>query len=215
MATTNYGWNTPTVGGDENTWGGELNTLAQDIDTRVFTLQGETGERKLAGGVIASATPTLDIALPANWRAFRLVCTEIEPVASAVSLLMRLSFDGGATYKAGASDYAYAGLGVIGAASSPFNSTAAAAVVLNSGGFSIAGGQNPGLEMFIQTPVSPGYYTVGRWVLDLADTTGVDGIFQGRGRCLTSSSRATNMRLLFGAGNIASARWALYGISGF
>ena len=34
MATSNYGWNTPTVGADEDSWGDELNTLAQAVQAR-------------------------------------------------------------------------------------------------------------------------------------------------------------------------------------
>lgn len=33
MATTNYSWDQPTVGGDEDTWGTELNTTLEAIDT--------------------------------------------------------------------------------------------------------------------------------------------------------------------------------------
>lgn len=33
MATTNYGWNTPTVGGSENTWGTQLNQNWTALDT--------------------------------------------------------------------------------------------------------------------------------------------------------------------------------------
>lgn len=33
MATTNYGWNTPTVGGSENTWGTQLNSNWAALDT--------------------------------------------------------------------------------------------------------------------------------------------------------------------------------------
>lgn len=31
--TTNYGWTKPTVGGDDDTWGDELNTVIDSIDT--------------------------------------------------------------------------------------------------------------------------------------------------------------------------------------
>lgn len=40
--TTNYGWSKPTDGGDENTWGVELNTLFDAIDSEVHTVQVAT-----------------------------------------------------------------------------------------------------------------------------------------------------------------------------
>jgi len=47
MATTNYGWTLPTVGGSEDTWGDDLNTLWTDLDT-------------LLGGVSAAEFAILD-----------------------------------------------------------------------------------------------------------------------------------------------------------
>jgi hypothetical protein len=47
MATTNYGWTLPTVGGSEDTWGDDLNTLWTDLDT-------------LLGGVSATEFAILD-----------------------------------------------------------------------------------------------------------------------------------------------------------
>jgi hypothetical protein len=37
--TTNYGWTTPTVGGDPSTWGGILNTAIQSVDTSLHGVQ--------------------------------------------------------------------------------------------------------------------------------------------------------------------------------
>lgn len=46
-ATTNYSWNKPTVGGDEDAWGGYLNSNWDDLDT-------------LLGGVTATEFGHLD-----------------------------------------------------------------------------------------------------------------------------------------------------------
>ena len=37
--TTNYSWNKPTVGGDEDAWGGYLNGNWDDLDTTLKTVE--------------------------------------------------------------------------------------------------------------------------------------------------------------------------------
>jgi len=52
MATTNYSWNTPTVGGSENTWGTQLNSNWTSLDT----LLGGTNATEFA--ILDGATVT-------------------------------------------------------------------------------------------------------------------------------------------------------------
>tara|TARA_R110002012_G_scaffold148639_6_gene307559 strand:+ start:837 stop:1331 length:495 start_codon:yes stop_codon:yes gene_type:complete len=51
--TTNYTWAKPTVGGSEDTWGTELNTVIDGVDTELFRVEGlipvVTGYAPLAG----------------------------------------------------------------------------------------------------------------------------------------------------------------------
>jgi len=53
MATTNFGWTTPPVGGDFNVWGTTLNgTTFEEIDTTVFAVQATAdAAMPLAGGI--------------------------------------------------------------------------------------------------------------------------------------------------------------------
>lgn len=39
-STTNYGWSKPTVGGDSSSWGTELNSSLDGIDSTVHTVSG-------------------------------------------------------------------------------------------------------------------------------------------------------------------------------
>lgn len=48
--TTNYGWTKPTVGGDSNSWGTELNSALDGIDSTVHTVSG----------VATAALPTIN-----------------------------------------------------------------------------------------------------------------------------------------------------------
>ena len=71
--TTNYSWNKPTVGGDEDAWGGFLNDNWDDIDTLlggVTTAQfsvlngltATTAELNYVDGVTSAIQPQLDAA---------------------------------------------------------------------------------------------------------------------------------------------------------
>lgn len=54
--TTNYDWNIPEVGGDQDTWGDELNALFEEIDAQVFAVEAVADAAlPLAGGVMTGA----------------------------------------------------------------------------------------------------------------------------------------------------------------
>lgn len=57
--TTNFGWTKATVGGDSGAWGTVLNTLFDDIDTDLKTVQNEA--KMLIGALATSGTVTLDL----------------------------------------------------------------------------------------------------------------------------------------------------------
>ena len=71
--TTNYSWNKPTVGGDEDAWGGYLNgnwdsvdTLLGGVTTAQFAvlngLTASTAELNYVDGVTSAIQPQLDAA---------------------------------------------------------------------------------------------------------------------------------------------------------
>tara|TARA_R110000772_G_scaffold217636_1_gene328116 strand:+ start:1387 stop:1656 length:270 start_codon:yes stop_codon:yes gene_type:complete len=71
--TTNYSWNKPTVGGDEDAWGGYLNgnwdsvdTLLGGVTTAEFAvlngLTASTAELNYVDGVTSAIQPQLDAA---------------------------------------------------------------------------------------------------------------------------------------------------------
>src|SRR5579871_4851604 len=54
--TTNYSWTKPTIGGDANTWGSELNTDLDGIDSTVFGVSGVANAAlPKAGGTMTGA----------------------------------------------------------------------------------------------------------------------------------------------------------------
>ena len=71
--TTNYSWNKPTVGGDEDAWGGYLNGNWDSLDTRLggvsnaelsvlSGLTATTAELNYVDGVTSAIQPQLDAA---------------------------------------------------------------------------------------------------------------------------------------------------------
>ena len=58
--TTNYGWTKPDVGGSNGAWGGILNTMADAIDSTVFTVSGvASAALPKAGGVMTGRIDVL------------------------------------------------------------------------------------------------------------------------------------------------------------
>lgn len=57
--TTNYGWDVPTIGGSSGAWGTILNTLFDDIDADLKTVQDMA--KMLIGTLATSGTVTLDL----------------------------------------------------------------------------------------------------------------------------------------------------------
>ena len=53
--TTNYSWNKPTVGGDEDAWGGYLNGNWDDLDTTLKTVEDKADAADSTGKAIAMA----------------------------------------------------------------------------------------------------------------------------------------------------------------
>lgn len=58
--TTNFGWDVPTVGGDSGAWGTILNTLFNDIDTDLKSVQDMA--KMLIGALSTSGTVTINLA---------------------------------------------------------------------------------------------------------------------------------------------------------
>ena len=62
MATTNYGWSTPTINGSADTWGSTLNTTIEAIDAQLFVVAA------LAGGALVKSSNLSDLTNAATAR---------------------------------------------------------------------------------------------------------------------------------------------------
>lgn len=113
--TANYGWVTPTVGADENTWGDTLNAATAEIDadlkaveniaTGVNAPANPAGWQILASGAIGSGSGLLSLGLePCN--AYRLLVRGVASTTDATGLFVRFAFNN--VYDS-SNTYSYAG----------------------------------------------------------------------------------------------------------
>lgn len=131
------------------------------------------------------------------------------PVDDGVSLALRFSDDGGSTFKAGASDYAYAKSFVSVASSGDFADETEAHI--NIGGtVGNAAGEQIVFDCSIITPAESGSKTVAVVQCSSLNAGGLIVTQQGTGLYQTAAV-TDGARLLFDAGNIASGHVAAYG----
>lgn len=150
-----------------------------------FTLSGYNSYRLQIIGLIPSGTPTLTL---------------------------QLSFDGGATYKAGASDYAYASQRWAGV-SGFMNSAAATAMSLTGASIDATASKANEIEMTIAGPKAAGFGVSAKWLLGyFSGGTYITEI--GTGQIVPGYGTPTNARIVPSAGTL-SGGYALYGRIGF
>jgi hypothetical protein len=173
------------------------------------------GLQLLSEGVVAAAA-TLDLVLTGHskFRGIRVVLSNIIPVTDATPLTMRVSTDGGGSFDAGAANYRYAVQEIfVGTppGTAMVTSLSATSIVL-SGPTSIGndtfGGLNFILDFFDHTSAAyfPRFRFRGTYY---AADDNIVAIWGGGRR---QAAQITNaVRFLFGTGNIASGRHAVYG----
>lgn len=168
---------------------------------------GTGGMTLLANGTV-SAAATLDLALSSAYRQFKLFLWDILPATSGQSLNLRASQDNGATYISTASAYGYAGLNV--------NTSATGTNLggLNTSLYLLGNMPNPGGLGSMDLTINPGstgynFTVVGAGLFTLSG----NGSWNTVGGYLGATGVVTNIRLLFGSGNISNMKYALYGVS--
>jgi hypothetical protein len=175
----------------------------------------------LTSGVISSAQATLDIPLGeyTEYRGIVVELTNFTPVTDDVELWMRTSTDGGTTYDATAGNYRY-GAVFLGAANlGPFaiGSSSATRITVsgNTGAANDAisnvateGGTNTRVELMGQTDAK---FFKCRFQSAFYKGVADIGLVYGVG-ARTAAQDVDAVRFLFESGNIASGKYAVYGL---
>jgi len=205
-------------------WAGTQGTLATlDFATVNTTGALTVGGKKLPGVVQTEATTftaaaNVDIQLvntPTGVRGWEIIIFDLMASAG-VAHWLRLSYDGGSTFKSGATDYGYGADGNV--STTPTSAAAVTAVqilpqVVSQG----ATANKPAMiKMTVMTPNSGSDATVIMGQIVLADTTGAGipstAIFAGYG--LGNYGRATHLRLTNSGGATLTGKYRVVPIFG-
>jgi hypothetical protein len=162
---------------------------------------------------IASNSAAIDFVLTswlAQFRAFKVVITDMVPVTDNTDLFMRFSTNTGSSYDAGASDYEWARNSVHSSAVNvPFGDTADAQIGLVPATSNVTAESVDG-EVTIFNPANAAQHT--KVIFDFVWVSAGAAIFRtmGSGRRLAAQD-TDSIRFFMSSGNIASGSFALYG----
>ncbi len=186
------------------------------VDGSQLTNLNAGGLVLLNSGVVSSAA-ALDIVLSSysGYRGYKFVLSGIQPATDDVSLMARFSTDGGATFDAGASNYAYAGSSIhVSGTNDTFSSTGDTKIFLNRDSGDNRWGNDAqyagALIIELLNPSATGFYShifFSGWHF----STGALHRFDTGGGYRAASQDTDAIRFLFSSGNIAAMKWAIYG----
>jgi hypothetical protein len=161
-----------------------------------------------------SATCDFTSGIDSTYDAYELVANDLVAATDDVALWLRVSTDGGSTWKATGYEYSTTGQnrgGAIGVTASSSD----VAMLLNAGGggTGVGNGSNKASSANIQFsgPSNTKFLTF-RWVTTYnRSTDNTINIYNGGGQFSTGTSAINGVRLMFSSGNITSGTVALYG----
>jgi hypothetical protein len=209
-ATINYGWTKPTVGADDDDWGGILNTAFDDADADLKALADLVAMEKISSGSVSSVS-SVDITIPTTYRSHRLYLNGVNP-ASASTLWLRFDIGSGVVTSSYSSILDVMGHG----STSPTYTATSAASAIALGALQQGSGVG-GFAMDLTFPLSgdgSGHPRVGGMGVYSGTTGGSNtherSFFSGT---LATGNRVTSIRLQASTGNI-SLRYVLMGVKG-
>ena len=188
-----------------------IKTLAEAIDTQLQTAFGKVAMELISNGTVSSAS-SLDITdLTTEYRGYILYYDGLVPASDTASLHLLVSDDNGATFKTGASDYAYTFAfqndnAVISRNADPDDTEILLATLLGATSDEAASG-----TLWIDNPMNSSYRTMFRH--NYAQLSSSDLFQSGYGTAQYQTAAAIDaIRIIPSTGNIANMNYSFYGI---
>lgn len=193
---------------------GSVGTFGQTlVSSGAGALPTFAGGLTLLSSATASSSATVNFTLTdwtsSDFAAYLIVWSHVAPVTDAVNMYIRTSTDGGSSYDAGASDYAFSGWRVnhTGTAS---ESDDAADFIKVANSLGNASNETCSGSLLILNPSAAKFGSL-TYQSGFVDSAGNKNSQQGIGFRL-SAANVDAIRFLMSSGNIASGNFALYGI---
>ena len=183
--------------GTKYIWLSPLGPTVPSFDTDGYA---GLGWQQIGGVQVATSLSTIDIALPSVWTAFRFTAWRLAPSVNS-GVLWRISTDGGATYRAGASDYDTAFM--FANSGTPSSGAGSAAQVDLTGPINATDNRSR-LHIPVLDPGSGSHkcaLVCQAGILDTGPTTRTVHV----SGAAAANGRATHMRLLPSSGNLSCA----------
>lgn len=174
------------------------------------------GVRVLLATRTASASATLDFTEFSNsvYRRYEFELEDVKPATDATGLLVRFSTNGGSSYDAGASDYAWASHGNGGASPTGTSNNATTSILLtftnNVGNAAAEFGVTGLLDLFHAADATKN--TRAHFAGSYENTAGDIVIWSSAGR-RKAAQDTDALRFLYSSGNIASGTIRMFGIA--
>jgi len=181
------------------------------------------GITRLNSGTVSSAA-TLDIALTSGYSKYILILDDVVPATGGSAFNLRVSVDSGSTYRSTAGDYRYSALystGPSGAAPALYNQAGLGdtAIILGAASANMVNTTNQPQSYVLQ--IYPGTASKRNTIIFKSIQTydasgpGTPTIVSNDGGAsyVGTAAALTNVRFLFGSGNISTCTWSIYGVT--
>lgn len=184
----------------------------------VSQVAGSGGGLVLLAVATANNSATVDFTsnIDSTYEEYIISGTSIIPATDGQALHLRTSSDGGSNFDAGASDYEWNGLQITTTGVTQSNSTGDTEIdftVGNGFGFGNQTGEGMNVIVRLMDPSDTALNTAVRFDAFGSTSTNGDPRF-GIGSGFRATAQAVNaVRFLFGAGNISSGEFRLYGVA--
>lgn len=187
-------------------------TNSMITDERVFPA-APAGLTLLQAQIISSPVAAVDFVtgLDSTYDNYVLLISDLIPATDAINLFLRVSEDGGGTFKSGASDYAWNANGVGDGGASTAGSTGDTGIRLNHGN-TLSNSRAYGGEVLIHSPSGAALHKLFTSRGSYEFSGGTMAHFVGGGVFKLDTNAINGIRILSSSGNISSGKLALYGV---